>query len=176
MKMRSQTMTAKWERKAKGKKQQHNRAEDDKNEAQLGTATQPSSLHSAARPRSAAALPLLASFSPRTAQTSLQMSCLAAVPAASPKQAGLYSAAASMCLGVMRDTSLAAPNDDTLVWWLAVSFQGPPPPPLEGRGEELRGCGRRWCHSCTHCQWHVYRRKRGVIYKPIPLSERPIRH
>lgn len=125
MKMRSQTMTAKQER--KGKKQHHNRVEDSKNETQLGTATQPSSPHSAARPRSAAALPLLASFSPRTALTSLQTSCLAAVPAVSPKQAGLYSAAASMCLGVMRDTSLAAPNDDTLVWRLAVSFQGPPP-------------------------------------------------
>lgn len=41
-------------------------------------------------------------------------------------------------------------------WW---HFRVSSPPASQGEeGEAIGAVGRGWCHSCTHCQWHVCRR------------------
>lgn len=138
-----------------------------KNQTQLVTGTQPSSLHSAALPGSSVKLPPPPCCSHRTARTSLRTprpQCPTEPEVCPAKHSLLSHEPGASC-----DTSAARPQHQALASGLLVASQGSPAVP---RG----ALGRGWCHPCTHCRWHVGRRQRWGIYKPIPSSERSIRH
>lgn len=115
-----------------------------KNQTQLVTATQPSSLHSAALPRSSVKLPPLLCSSHRTAQTSLQISCFQSVPRREPGSRRFVQPGTACCShepGASCATSAvppAHPLDHTLASRLLLPSQGPLPcPPQEGSGQRL---------------------------------------
>lgn len=139
-----------------------------KNQTQLVTATQPSSLHSAAPPRSSVKLPPLLSSSHRTAPTSPQNSCFQGVPGTEPGLSSPAQPSPACCShelpGASCATSAACPQHPALAsrhWW---HLRAPVPSPGSGQGL------MPFLHTL------LVTRVQEVIYKPIPSSERPIRH
>lgn len=124
-------MIAQRYRKARGKREKN----ISKNQTQLVTATQPSSLHSAALPRSSVKLPPLLCCSHRTAQTSLQTSPFQSVPQTEPRsrrfvQPGAAAAPISQVPAVPPQQRV--PRSSRLL----LPSQGPPPlPSQEGSGQ-----------------------------------------
>lgn len=140
-----------------------------KNQTQLVRATQPSSLHSAAPPRSSVKLPPLLSSSHRTARTSLQNSCFWSVPGTEPGSRRFVQPSPALPAAPMSQVPAVPPQQrvpSTQHWPPGTGGISGLPSPPQGSGQGLMP----FLHTL------LVTRVQEVIYKPIPSSERPIRH